>query len=112
VLSKSTHLTDGATVKVKAVEGKKVPNFRKLWTKSYSQCGEDLIVNYVFGALNIKKPSYIDVGAYHPQHLSNTALLYERGSRGVNIEPDPKLFRYFLRRRKGLEFRLQAGSEM
>jgi len=32
---------------------------------------------------------YVDIGANHPFHLSNTALLYEAGGEGVLVEPDP-----------------------
>jgi len=66
---------------------------------SYSQCGEDLIVKFIFDNLNIKKPSYLDIGAHHPFYLSNTALFYKNGSRGINIEPDPTLFKQFLKDR-------------
>ena len=47
--------------------------------KSFSQCGEDLIVDYVFKARGVGRPSYLDIGAHHPYWLSNTALFYERG---------------------------------
>ncbi|MBS4066448.1 MAG: FkbM family methyltransferase [Chitinophagaceae bacterium] len=57
--------------------------------KSFSQCGEDLIIDYIFYQLGIGKPRYIDIGAYHPFILSNTYLFYLKGARGVNIEPDP-----------------------
>ena len=63
--------------------------------KSYSQCGEDLIVRYIFDALKISTPSYLDIGAHHPSYLSNTKLLYETGSHGVNVEPDPTLIGAF-----------------
>lgn len=42
--------------------------------------------------LEIKNPSYIDIGAHHPYSLNNTYLFYKRGLTGVNIEPDPMLF--------------------
>jgi FkbM family methyltransferase len=67
---------------------------------SYSQCGEDLIVRYIFDALAIDRPSYIDIGAHDPEYFSNTALFYKHGSKGINIEPDPKLFKKFLKKRK------------
>lgn len=63
---------------------------------SYSQTGEDLIVQFLFNKLGIFNPSYIDVGAHHPFKLSNTALFYKKGSRGINIEPDPNLFKAFV----------------
>jgi FkbM family methyltransferase len=67
--------------------------------RSYSQAGEDLIIRYIFNELGIVTPSYIDIGAHHPFLLSNTALFYENGSRGINIEPDPKLFKEFIKYR-------------
>ncbi len=62
---------------------------------SFSQCGEDIIINHVFQQLNIQKPSYIDIGAHHPFYLNNTAFFYLKGSKGINIEPDPTLFSVF-----------------
>jgi FkbM family methyltransferase len=68
--------------------------------RSYAQCGEDLIVRFAFDAMGIAAPGYLDIGAHHPHFLSNTQLFYRAGSRGVNVEPDPELFRHFLRYRK------------
>lgn len=72
----------------------------KFQKTSYSQCGEDLIVKFIFDNLNIKNPSYIDIGAHHPYYISNTALFYQTGSVGINIEPDPILFEAFEKNRK------------
>jgi len=66
---------------------------------SFSQCGEDLIVKFIFDCLGIQNPSYIDIGAHHPYFISNTALFYKNGCRGINIEPDPTLFLEFLKYR-------------
>lgn len=55
--------------------------------RSFSQEGEDLVLTRF---LDISKPGfYIDVGAHHPFRFSNTALLYENGWTGINIEPTP-----------------------
>ncbi len=63
---------------------------------SYSQCGEDLIIDFLFSwVLDVKKPSFLDIGAHHPYNFNNTFLFYKRGCRGVNVEPDPALFTYF-----------------
>lgn len=59
---------------------------------SYAQSGEDLIVGFVFEWLGIKKPTYIDLGAHHPTYISNTYYFYRKGSSGVCVEPNPKLF--------------------
>jgi FkbM family methyltransferase len=67
--------------------------FRKI---SYSQCGEDLIVKFLFDALGIMRPTYLDIGAHHPFEINNTALFYESGSTGINIEPNPDLIKNFL----------------
>src|SRR3954468_21715772 len=73
------------------------PDYSK---RSFSQCGEDLIVDHIFQQLKIEKPSYLDIGAYHPKRLSNTYLFYLKGSRGINVEPDPSLFEAFLNERQ------------
>ncbi len=58
---------------------------------TYAQHGDDLMLVNLFEMLGIAKPSYLDVGAHDPTALSNTRLLYERGSRGVNVEANPGL---------------------
>lgn len=60
--------------------------------QSYSQSGEDLIIDYVLkNNLSVVQPNYLDIGANHPSHFSNTYKFYMNGSRGVLIEPDPEL---------------------
>lgn len=71
--------------------------------KTYSQHGEDRIIYNALQHMGFfrdgKTPSYIDVGAHHPYHISNTALFYELGCRGVNIEADPELIEAFYEER-------------
>lgn len=79
--------------------------------KSFSQCGEDSIVEYIFNLREINKPSYIDIGAFHPFSLSNTAKFYLKGSKGINIEPNPKFYKYFkFFRRKDINLNIGVGS--
>jgi len=66
---------------------------------SYSQCSEDLIVRYIFNLRGISKPTYLDIGANDPFYISNTALFYVNGSRGINIEANPRLLNNFKKRR-------------
>ena len=66
---------------------------------SYSQCGEDLILQYLFRLLKIDRVRYLDIGAHHPTYLSNTFLFYENGGSGVCVEPDPALFSEFPKKR-------------
>ena len=60
-------------------------------TRGYSAYGEDIIILSWLQALGIavERATYLDVGAAHPYRLSNTALLYRHGARGVLVEPDP-----------------------
>ena len=51
---------------------------------SYSQNQEDLFINDYFK--NIDNGFYLDIGCYHPIKYSNTALLYNRGWQGINID--------------------------
>lgn len=66
---------------------------------SYSQCGEDLIIQYIFKLRNIEKPTYLDIGANHPFSLNNTAIFYLKGSKGINIEANPNLIDSFFKNR-------------
>ncbi|MDR1001159.1 MAG: FkbM family methyltransferase [Clostridiales bacterium] len=57
---------------------------------SFSQLGQDKIVETMFIALGIRRPiTYLDVGANHPIGCSNTALFYSRGGKGVAVEANP-----------------------
>jgi len=67
--------------------------------ESYSQSGEDLIVDFIFDTLKINTRHYLDVGAHDPTNLSNTYLFYSRGHRGVAVEPDPDLVNVFTKQR-------------
>jgi len=67
---------------------------------SFSQLGEDQILHFLFQSVNIKKPSYLDVGANHPVSGSNSYFFYHRGSKGVCVEPEPHLFATIKRIRK------------
>ena len=55
--------------------------------KSYSQFGEDLVVNDFFKNFVGR---YVDIGCYHPIKYNNTALLHKKGWKGVNIDLNRK----------------------
>lgn len=59
--------------------------------RSFSQSGEDLIVDYIFHWLGLDAVKYLDIGAHHPYILSNTFHFYQKGHSGVLVEPDPQL---------------------
>jgi FkbM family methyltransferase len=73
---------------------------RKLWRVvfknarlSYSQSGEDMILDTILGG--IKKGFYIDIGANNPYVQSNTNYFYKKGWKGVNIDALPGSMKIF-----------------
>lgn len=62
---------------------------------SFSQSGEDLILEHVFRALRVNgNINYCDIGANMPWAISNTAKFYLKNDQnyiGVLVEPDPIL---------------------
>ena len=64
---------------------------------SYSQLNEDNVIDWLTGYK--EKGSYIDIGGFNPDEINNTKLFYEKGWRGINVEPDPKAYELFLKRR-------------
>lgn len=66
---------------------------------TYAQHFDDGMILNLFSLMGYENPSYLDLGANHPFIISNTALLYERGSRGVNVEANPLLMEEFKKHR-------------
>lgn len=78
--------------------------------QKYAQFGEDAVVLELFK--DKKEGRYVDVGAHHPYRYSNTYLLYKKGWRGVNIDPNPETIRLFKNARPDDEnICCGAGSE-
>ena len=64
---------------------------------SYAQNFEDVMLWWALG--HISNGFYIDVGAWSPDTDSVTRLFYEKGWRGINIEPNPKFHKQYLHKR-------------
>lgn len=62
------------------------------FNRSFAQFGEDLLVTQLLGT---EPGRYVDVGAHDPWRYSNTALLYGRGWRGINIDADARAIQRF-----------------
>lgn len=60
-------------------------------SETFSQCGEDSILAFLFSHLAIPTPRYLDVGTHHPCVMNNIYLFYRAGARGVCVEPNPDL---------------------
>lgn len=77
--------------------------------KSFSQEGEDLILNELFK--NSSKGIYIDIGAFDPWRFSNTALFYSKGWCGLNVDARPGFKALFDKKRpKDLNVECAVGS--
>jgi FkbM family methyltransferase len=66
---------------------------------SYSINYEDVILNRLFGSRD--SGFYVDVGAAQPMFDNDTKALYDRGWRGINIEPNAAFYRELLAQRPG-----------
>lgn len=77
---------------------------------SYSQNGEDVVLDRVFAGQ--ADGFYVDIGACHPSEDSVTLHFYERGWRGINVEPDPDLHALFpVARERDVNLCLAVGLE-
>lgn len=64
---------------------------------SYAQNREDILLSGFFSGDEIG--FYVDVGAEYPDTLSVTKNFYDRGWRGINIEPIKREYELFVKRR-------------
>ena len=77
---------------------------------SYSQNAEDVLLWRALG--HVPNGFYIDVGASDPVEHSVTKALYERGWRGISIEPLPSFHEQFEQQRPGdVNLAIAAGAE-
>lgn len=85
---------------------KVAPSVHNTRINSYSQYGEDLVIDGITG----NKPTgfFVDIGANDPVNLNNTKRFYDRGWRGINIEPNPVLFKKIEEQRK-MDINLNIG---
>jgi FkbM family methyltransferase len=75
---------------------------------SYAQAKEDIHLFRALSGVDHDVGFYIDVGAWDPEIDSVTKLFYDRGWRGINVEPSPKWFARLAERRPR-DINLQAA---
>ncbi len=76
---------------------------------SYAQNFEDVLLWRALG--HIRDGFYIDVGAWHPETDSVTRAFYDRGWRGINIEPGAEnVMRLRAARQRDLTLAIAAGD--
>jgi FkbM family methyltransferase len=81
---------------------------------SYSQEGEDMVVQSFYDGKKKYKGYYVDIGAHHPYRFSNTLYFYKKGWKGINVEPTPsviKLFKIFRSRDINLNIGISSKKE-
>lgn len=66
---------------------------------SYSANAEDVMLHRLFRGR--ASGFFVDVGAAHPRDENDTYALYQRGWRGINIEPNPIFFEALQKERPG-----------
>ncbi len=88
------------------LKGRYAPRGARL---TYSQAGEDMIMNDMLRTADIKKPCYIDIGAHHPIFGNNTYMFYRNGGRGVLVEPNTEMCAS-IRRSRPRDICLNAGA--
>jgi len=64
---------------------------------SYAQNFEDVILARVFN--NVTHGFYVDIGSFHPSEDSVTKHFYDKGWRGINVEPVSSLHQIFVSER-------------
>ena len=74
--------------------------------KSYAQYNEDIVLLALL--YDVKEGFYVDVGANYPDADSVTKLFYDKGWRGINIEPVKSLYEQ-LRKERPRDINLQYG---
>jgi FkbM family methyltransferase len=79
---------------------------------SFSQSGEDIIIEYLLGLRNITIPTFLDIGGYHPVYANNTYKFFLKGSRGVNIDANPVAIEIFNKKRpQDVNLNIGVGSK-
>ncbi|MDB5146688.1 MAG: FkbM family methyltransferase [Mucilaginibacter sp.] len=79
--------------------------------KSYSQEGEDMVLRSFFEGKKNYKGYFVDVGAHHPYRYSNTLFFYQKGWKGINIEPTPGAIKAFnIFRRKDINLNIGVSD--
>lgn len=77
----------------------KIPSPPKHGRWSFAQEGEDVLLWRILDGSHQVKGTYVDVGCNHPRRFSNTAFFYQRGWRGVVIDPNPRFAEIFRQER-------------
>lgn len=62
--------------------------YRIFGRNSFSQAGEDAVLDFLLWNIGMLKPRYLELGVYSPRDGNNTYKYYLRGGKGVLVEAD------------------------
>lgn len=62
-----------------------------VYNQTFSQAGEDVIIQFLFADKKMRKINYLDIGTNLPNRMNNTYLFYLSGFSGVCVEADKTL---------------------
>ena len=71
----------------------------KSYRISYSQMGEDLVLQFILKDTEWSNFFYVDIGANDPVKYSNTYAMYKNGASGICVEPNPSLAKSIMKKR-------------
>ena len=81
-------------------------------SKTYSEFGEDITLDFIIKQLNIDQFSYIDIGCHRPISGSNTYKFYREGKRGTAVDANEALAKSWeLLRKKDNFLNLACSTE-
>ncbi len=75
---------------------------------TYSQEGEDILLDEIFRDKGGQPGFYVDVGAHHPTRFSNTYAFYLHGWNGINIDASPGSMEIF-RQLRSRDVNIEVG---
>jgi hypothetical protein len=75
--------------KIKLAIFKRIHRF--LGRSSFSQAGEDAVLDFLWFSIGNTRPTYLELGVCEPRNGNNTYRFYLRGARGVLVEADASL---------------------
>ena len=78
-------------IKIKSIIDPKPIYVTETIYSSYSQAGEDAVLNFLITDKKMNNISYLDIGTNTPDFNNNTFLLYQKGYRGVCVEADKSI---------------------
>jgi FkbM family methyltransferase len=80
--------------------------YNRYFLHSFSQSNEDLVIDKLLE--NKPKGFYVDIGAFDPFRFNNTMRFYQKGWKGINIEPNIEKWKRFKQIRP-LDINLNVG---